>query len=185
MVEFDAFVLTGGTSARMGRDKALIEIDGVAMAKRVVQSLERAGAANVRCVGGDRNALESLGLEVLDDLDPRAGPLGGVVAALRASRAPVALVSPCDLIAPPVDGYVALVTALARTPPAQVSVASSGGQWRPLPCAVRSTAVAELGAAFAAGERAVHRALALLTLVEVDAGSFTDADSPGDLPGHR
>lgn len=185
MVEFDAFVLTGGASARMGRDKALIEIDGIAMAKRVADTLERAGATRVCCIGGNRDALATRGLDVLDDEHPGAGPLAGLLVAVRASTAPMTVVSPCDLIEPPVDGFVALVTALASAPEAEVSVPSSGGTWRPLPCAVRVSALGHLDAGFAAGERAVYRALTPLARVELDAGAFADADSPGDLPGHR
>ena len=39
----EAVLLTGGTSTRMGRDKAQIEIDGVAMAVRIGRALNDAG----------------------------------------------------------------------------------------------------------------------------------------------
>ena len=45
----------------MGRDKATLEIDGVAMATRVAGALTDAGAAEVFCVGGD---VQHLGLRV-------------------------------------------------------------------------------------------------------------------------
>ena len=185
MVEFEAFVLTGGTSARMGRDKSLIEIDGTPMAKRVVDRLESAGATRVRCIGGDRGALAALGMDVLGDDHPGAGPLAGVLVALQASETSMTVVAPCDLIEPPVEGFVALVTALASTPHAQVSVPSSDGTWRPLPCVLRTSTRPAIDAAFAAGERAVHRVLAQPARVEVSAVAFADADSPGDLPGRR
>jgi len=185
VAEFEAFVLTGGGSERMGRDKALLAIDGTPMALRVADALERAGATRVRCVGGDRTALRAVGLDVVDDDHPGAGPLGGILTALRVSTAPVTLVSPCDLIEPPPDGFAALMAALGTTPLALVSVPSTDGAWRPLPCALRRTALAELGAAFDVGERAVHRAFAALERVEVESGPFPDADTPGDLPGRR
>ncbi len=36
-------VLTGGSSTRMGADKALVEVDGVAMAARVAHALRASG----------------------------------------------------------------------------------------------------------------------------------------------
>ena len=180
--ELDAFVLTGGQSQRMGRDKALLEIDGVPMARRVANALGDAGAARVRCVGGDHAALAALGFDVLDDDHPGAGPLAGLLVALRATTAPVAVIAPCDLIDPRSAGFAALVSALERAPLADAAVPVIDGVWRPLPCALRSTALGELDAVFGTGVRAVHRAFAVLHRVEVDAGTFADADSPGDLP---
>ena len=185
MADFEAFVLTGGRSERMGRDKALLEIDGVPMARRVTDALERAGAARVRCVGGDVEALTALGLDALDDEHPGAGPLAGVMVALKASTQHLTLVAPCDLIDPRPERFAELVVGLVGSARAQAAVPLVDGTWRPLPCALRSTALTRLGDAFAAGERAVHRGLAELERIEVDAGSFPDADTPDDLRGHR
>ena len=185
VADFEAFVLTGGRSERMGRDKALLEIDGVPMARRVTDELERAGAARVRCVGGDAAELIRLGLDAVDDEHPGAGPLAGLLVALRVSSLPITLVAPCDLIDPRRDGFADLVAALDGAGRARAAVPLVDGTWRPLPCALRSAALASLDDVFAAGERAVHRGLAQLERVEVDAGSFRDADTPDDLPGHR
>src|SRR5437016_12106711 len=97
---FDAFVLTGGKSERMGRDKALMPIDGVPMATRVARALEQAGADNVTCVGGDVIALRELGLVAVVDEWEGTGPLGGVISSLGATSAPLSLVAPCDLLDP-------------------------------------------------------------------------------------
>ena len=47
-------VLTGGASRRMGRTKALVEIDGVPMAARVAAALAGAGCESVVLLGVTR-----------------------------------------------------------------------------------------------------------------------------------
>jgi molybdenum cofactor guanylyltransferase len=177
---FAAFVLTGGKSARMGRDKALMPIDGVPMAKRVAGALEQAGAATVTCVGGDLVALRALGLVAVVD-EWEAGPLGGVISSLGATGASLSLLAPCDLLDPNPSALRELVVALHHTDDAMVAVPVVGGVWRPLPAAIRTSCRAQLLEAFNAGERAVHRAIDPLPRVEVAAGPFADADTPEDL----
>jgi molybdopterin-guanine dinucleotide biosynthesis protein A len=180
-------VLTGGRSARMGRNKALVEVDGIAMACRVASALVAAGAAEVFCVGGDEAALAALGLEVVADAHPGDGPLGGVLTALRRARHPVVLLAPCDLLAPDVDDLRRTVAVLAGTAPTvDAAVPVVGGRLQPLDGAFRQHAAAALGDAFAGGERSVKRALRDIEVVEVEgfaADAFADADTPADLAG--
>ncbi len=89
------FVLAGGQSSRMGRDKALLELDGVPLvvrAARVVESV--AGNATVI---GHPEILRTLQLRAIADDWPGAGPLGGIATALRASEAQWNLIVACDL----------------------------------------------------------------------------------------
>lgn len=182
---FDAFVLTGGKSERMGRDKALLVIEGEAMAQRVARVLRDAGAARVVCVGGDVDALRSLGLSV--EIDPRegSGPLGGVLSALDLAREDMVVVAPCDLLAPSSTFVRALRGALGGDRDAAVAVPIVDGRWRPLPCALRIQARGAVADAFDGGERTLHRALGRLARVEVEVGPLADADTPEDLPDHQ
>jgi molybdopterin-guanine dinucleotide biosynthesis protein A len=159
-------VLTGGASSRMGRDKAAIEVDGVAMADRVVASLVAAGASSVVTVGG-------AGAD-LDDDHPGAGPLGAVLTSLRWAAGRVVVVAPCDLVAPDASAFAALAAAAPAV----------GGVGEPLPVAVGPGALEPLAAAFEAGERSLRRALEGLavTVVDVGAGALADADVPSELP---
>ena len=59
-VEFAGVVLTGGASRRMGRDKALLPVDGVPMAVRVATAMIAAGAHPVVALGGDADGLREL-----------------------------------------------------------------------------------------------------------------------------
>ena len=89
------FILAGGASSRMGRDKALLELGGVPLIVRTARLVESVvGAATVV---GDSAAFRALGLRTIADDWPGAGPLGGIATALRASSAPWSLVVACDL----------------------------------------------------------------------------------------
>ena len=89
------FILAGGESSRMGRDKALLELEGVALIVRTARLVESAAE---RCaIVGDTVRLEGLELLVIEDEFPGAGPLGGIATALRASEAEWNLIVACDL----------------------------------------------------------------------------------------
>jgi len=162
-------VLTGGASRRMGRTKADIEVDGVAMADRVGAALARAGALAVARIGDD-----------VPDLHPGAGPLGGVLTALRWSAEQVTVVAPCDLVEPDPASFRLLVDALL----AGADLAAVPSRDVPLPLALRAGATTALAGRFAAGERSLRAALRELAVVTVDlpATALADADTPEELP---
>jgi len=89
------FVLTGGESRRMGRNKALLEIGGRPMALRMVE-LMRPLVAEVALVGAPER-YGHLGVPVLADCEAGCGPLAGIVTALRATRVDWNLILACDL----------------------------------------------------------------------------------------
>jgi molybdenum cofactor guanylyltransferase len=94
-VEIAGYVLAGGESARMGRDKALLEIGGEALVVRAAR-LVKSVAGNATVVGQPR-VFQHLKLRAIADDWPSAGPLGGIATALRASEADWNLIVACDL----------------------------------------------------------------------------------------
>jgi molybdopterin-guanine dinucleotide biosynthesis protein A len=99
-MEFTAgFVLTGGQSRRMGRDKALLPIEGSGGPSSLVERTAahvRAAAGSVTLIGmPERYA--SLGLPVAADITPGVGPIGGLCTALDITRAEWNLVVACDM----------------------------------------------------------------------------------------
>jgi molybdenum cofactor guanylyltransferase len=90
------FILAGGESSRMGRDKALLEFEGVPLLTRTARLVESVVAAPPAVIG-DQGGYESLGLHMIADDWPGAGPLGGIATALRASGRPWNLIVACDL----------------------------------------------------------------------------------------
>ena len=95
MIAAAGFVLAGGESSRMGRDKALLELRGVSLLVRTVSLVESVVARPT--VIGHADRYRSLGLHTIADDWPSAGPLGGIATALRTSEASWSLVVACDL----------------------------------------------------------------------------------------
>jgi molybdopterin-guanine dinucleotide biosynthesis protein A len=188
---FDGAVLCGGSSQRMGRDKALIVLGGRALAQRVADSLRAAGARRVVAVGGDPAALEALGLDTVPDRHPGEGPLGGVLTALDALAGDeggpgLVAVLACDLVTPDPRAIRAVVAAAAGD--VDVAAPVVGGRRHLHHAAWRATAAAALRAAFDAGERAPRRAIEGLRVGEVvgvDPAALRDADDPETLDAVR
>jgi molybdopterin-guanine dinucleotide biosynthesis protein A len=89
------FVLAGGESSRMGRDKALLAIGGEPLVTRTAQLVE--SVAGEATVIGKPEVFRALGLRAASDDWPSAGPLGGIATALGVSKTPWNLVVACDL----------------------------------------------------------------------------------------
>jgi molybdenum cofactor guanylyltransferase len=90
------FILAGGGSSRMGRDKALLELDGVPLVMRTAKLVESVSGAPAAIIGAP-DVYGSLGFRVIGDDFPGTGPLGGLATALRASSAAWNLIVACDL----------------------------------------------------------------------------------------
>jgi molybdenum cofactor guanylyltransferase len=152
----------------MGTDKALLRVGGVAMATRVADALRAVGCTEVVAVGGDPELLEPLGIAVCADLLPGEGPLTGIITSLHlhAGRDDVdVLVAACDLPDLGPDDLRQLVIVADRRRDADVVMAATDR--RHPTCALwRDTARGPLHEAFRAGERAVHRAVGGLVVVE-------------------
>ena len=80
---FAGVVLAGGASRRMGRTKALLDIDGRAMADRVLDALRALGADPLFVFGGDPDELSVLDAPVVSDPRQGEGPVAGVLGVLE------------------------------------------------------------------------------------------------------
>jgi molybdenum cofactor guanylyltransferase len=132
VVPMSAFVLAGGRSSRMGADKALLELQGETLLARTMECA-RSVATDVGIVGS-ASRFGAYG-PVVEDVFKDCGPLGGIHAALLASRSKQTLILAVDLpgLTPDFLRYVASVT--SQEPSAQAVVPEYAGRWHPL-CAV-------------------------------------------------
>ena len=132
----EAAILAGGTSRRMGRDKAFLRLQG-AEGPTVIETLVatlRPDYRPLRILATPSERLLRLGIPLQPDLRPGLGPLGGIHAALATARRELILVVACDL--PFLDRQ--LLTGLARLLPGHDAVVPRP-EGRPLPvCAVYS-----------------------------------------------
>jgi molybdopterin-guanine dinucleotide biosynthesis protein A len=91
----EGFILVGGASSRMGRDKARLPLQGRSFVERIAEALGRV-ALHVNLVGA-KNVDSSLKTGNVPDVYEGWGALGGLHAALAACRAEWAAVVACDL----------------------------------------------------------------------------------------
>jgi molybdopterin-guanine dinucleotide biosynthesis protein A len=179
-------ILTGGRSARMGRDKASLVIGGMPLARHLAMMLATTTQPTLE-VGPGRSGLETT------DPDPGEGPLAAIAAGWR-SLEMRGHDGPVIVIATDLPSLTVSVLAWLAARPETVSVVpvvagrpqSLCARWCP---ADLDRAVELVGA----GERAVHTALGPATafLGEDVWGSvasaqvFEDVDRPEDLAGRQ
>jgi molybdenum cofactor guanylyltransferase len=92
--EVGGFVLAGGKSSRMGRDKALLELAGKPLVRHAVKKLRRV-CMDVRILSG--NPELAAYAPIVADLHAGCGPIGGMEAALAQSVFEWNLFLPVDM----------------------------------------------------------------------------------------
>src|SRR5882724_882984 len=134
-----AFVLAGGKSTRMGKDKAFLEFDGRILLARALE-LAAGVTEDVRIVG-DPSKFAAFG-RVIEDIYRERGPLGGIHAALKSSSTELNLMLAVDL--PFVErNFLKYLVSVARDAKAVVTVPRASDGLQPL-CAVYRREFAEV-----------------------------------------
>jgi molybdopterin-guanine dinucleotide biosynthesis protein A len=159
----------------MGRDKASLVFEGTSLAERVARLLAEV-CDEVLVASGDGERLAALGLPQVADAHPGTGPLGGILAGLRAASNEVVAVVAVDM--PFASPAVIRMLASARGDhDAVVPVTDRGVE--PLHAIYARTAAAPLAAQLEGGTRAVQRALEGLTVRYVAQDEWREADPSG------
>jgi len=167
--ELTGILLVGGASTRFGSPKALARYEGDTLAERAWRLLGE--ACDERLAVGRAVPLP---FETLADARAESGPLGGIVAGLRAARHDVCVVIPVDMPLLDAGALHALGVACLDAAVAQVG---------PLPCACARRALPVLEDALARGElrlRDVFERLDVST-VTLDPAMLRNVNTPEQL----
>ncbi|MBI5280246.1 MAG: molybdenum cofactor guanylyltransferase [Candidatus Solibacter usitatus] len=127
------FVLTGGRSSRLGRDKALLPFAGATLVEWVAGQVRQ--AAGSACLVGATERYGHLGLPLMEERYPGRGPLSGIEAALREGGAEWSLIAACDLPGVEAPFLKDLLEAALASEAEAVVACGAGGRLEPL-CAV-------------------------------------------------
>lgn len=128
------FVLAGGQSRRMGRDKALLNFAGEPLIEHAIRTLEQAGLAVA--IAGDRQDLAKYA-PIIQDREHAKGPLGGVCAALQSMEAQWAVFVTVDTPFLPAD-LVCYLLRHAQTSGSAVTLASVAGEVQTFPAVLEA-----------------------------------------------
>ena len=142
-MQASGFVLAGGKSTRMGRDKALLPYRGTTLLEHAARAV-LAATGDVTVIG-DPDRYRRFGFPVVSDRIPGRGPLSGIHTALSVTKTDWNLVVACDMPAISEDLLRALLDRAGQSSRSCVAAAGVAGEPEPL-CAVyhrRSLAVLE------------------------------------------
>lgn len=97
MNSIDAFILVGGRSSRMGRDKASTMIGGMSMIERGINAIKTAlSDVEISLVDAGKTRSQLFGCRLVIDANGGRGAWSGLDAALSHSRAEWTFVLACD-----------------------------------------------------------------------------------------
>ena len=184
-------VLAGGVSARLGQDKALVEVAGQPLVERVVDVL-RTLVDDIVLVTPSPERLAWLGLPAVDDIYPGIGTLGGLHAGLSAIQNPYGLVVGCDM---PLLNRDLLSYLISQTGDAEVIMPRVGRFYEPLHALYARSILPILEQRIRAGQRRIRQACAGLRTRYIledeiarhdpDHWSFFNVNTPEDLARAR
>ncbi|RMG26429.1 MAG: molybdenum cofactor guanylyltransferase [Armatimonadetes bacterium] len=182
MRDVEGVLLAGGASRRMGRDKALIEVDGVPLVRLLAQRL-REVCARVTILG--RHQIE--GCEFLPDRDDFKGPLQAL--ARFEPRQPYVFLLACDI--PLFDARLVPYFRQRIGEEQAAVVPLRSGKWQPLCALYRDFAFGELRLLNSLGENRLMPWLDLLDIQTVESAELVaagfdpkciaSADTPDEL----
>jgi len=173
------YVLAGGRSTRMGRNKALLPVGRQTLIETVLSALP-CPRDNVKLLTNSPNDYSFLGLGTVPDIHPGIGPIAGIQAGLLQSGSARNFFVACDM---PLLTTEVVQSILDEDDDADVTVPRSGTGLEPL-CAVYSRAcLPEIEIQISRGEYGLQRLLARVNchVLEMSGSSaLTNVNAPDD-----
>jgi molybdopterin-guanine dinucleotide biosynthesis protein A len=177
------YVLAGGQSRRMGRDKALLVFRGQTLVERALATLRQ--VTDEVAIVGDRPDLGRFA-EIISDAACGVGPVAGLVAGLKHCTRDWAMFMPVDV--PLLRGEILLrMIEAAETADALGLVPVADGLSQPLCLVLHRTLKDGLERQMLGGERKVMRALEgaagsrLVQMPLSDSEQFANLNTPEDV----
>ena len=175
-------VLAGGQSRRMGRPKALLPVGSITLIEWVVERLAPSFEHLCVAAGDELQLPPGLRPRLVKDLHAGSGPLAGIEAGLAASPVDTVVALACDMPHVTAELAARLVTS-ASDAEVDAAVPRVGGRPQPTCAAYRRSAAAPIAESIRRGSleaAGVLRDLRVAWLDDVDAGLFTNINTPGD-----
>ena len=193
--DITGLVLAGGLATRMGHgDKGMLPLHGQPLARHVLQRLAPQVGQLAISANAHAGAYARFGLPVWPDVLPgQLGPLAGLHSGMRHAATPYLLTVPCDSPLLPPDlaarlaaGLTGSDADLAIAVTEEIDKATGAAVRHPHPvfCLVKTSALPQLEAYLAAGERRMrtwHGPLKLAEVLFEDNAAFGNVNTPEDL----
>ena len=184
-------ILAGGASRRMGRNKALLELEGRPLIARIAERL-RSVADEVIIVADDTRHYEPYADRCVPDLYRGVGTLGGIHAGLQAATHDLVLIVGCDMpfLRPDLlDWFVRTARNPNGTDQADLVILKHESGVEPLHAVYRRTCLPVIEATIQSGERCAfafydqiqvrYVAPAEIRPLDPDLTSFRNINTPG------
>ena len=171
MVGLTGAVLAGGKSSRFGTNKALYVNDGKSLLQQSLEILQ--SLCDQLCISANSSnavAYKDMGADIICDLHPDCGPLGGIEAIVNACHTEQLLILTCDMPLITADILHSMITASHSRvdechdgPPSAVAWQSADGNIMPFPLLLHRNSFQAIGQQIQAGDLKMKH---LLTLID-------------------
>jgi len=181
-------ILAGGKASRYdGIAKGLLEAyPGITIIQNELKEMASSGIDEAILVSNDPESFSETGLEIVPDIRPGYGPLGGVEAALDhyAGKADAVLLLPCDLPGMTSSEIDRLKMAFLQGKSDVVFAVTGASSWHPL-CAIVSVNLRQaVGASIDSDQLSIRdlwRKVGAEKVLFEDAVPFMNINTPSDL----
>lgn len=168
-------IQAGGQSSRMGRDKAMLRLNGVPLIERVLRQVVGLGD-ELLITTNDMDRYSYLGVRLVSDAHPGAGALHGLLTALQAARHEQVLIVGCDM---PFLSRPLLLHLVNQAELALVVVPMHDGEFEPLLAIYSKACIPAIEQSIACGKRRMISFFPQIELMTVDEQTLAQLDPQG------